>query len=81
VTEVTEVIGRNVREIRRAQRLTQAELGRRLRWHTQAVSAAEHGRRDWRARDVAMVASVLGCPVASLFTEIPPRPDNGEVAA
>lgn len=65
LVRVPEIVGRNVRRAREERGLTQAELGAALEpllgraWSTQAVSAAEKGRRDFAAEDVMALSIVL----------------------
>lgn len=62
---VEEIVGANVRQIREELEMTQEQLGAALgeylgkTWTRQAVSAAEKGRRNWRATDVMGVAMIL----------------------
>lgn len=76
LVRVPEIVGRNVRRAREERGLTQAELGQRLElvlgraWSTQAVSAAEKGRRNFAAEDVMGLALVLEHPVADFFNVV-----------
>ena len=62
---VEDLIGDNVRERRERIGMTQEEFGKTVEtylgrsWTRQAVSAAENGRRDWRAEDLIAAALVL----------------------
>ncbi|MEX0833600.1 MAG: helix-turn-helix transcriptional regulator [Actinomycetota bacterium] len=67
--EVTRLVGGRVRQARRARRLSQAELARRLEpyvgslWSRAAVSRAEKGLRAFQAHELLALAVVLGYPL------------------
>ncbi len=73
---INQLVGYNMAEYRRAARLTQGELGKRLGgWTKVAVSAAEHswdGKRvrKFDADELVTLARALGVPVMALF--LPP---------
>ena len=68
-----DLIGENIREKRNALGMTQEQFGRAVAellnstWSRQAVSAAENGKRDWRAEDLVAAAYVLGTSPAYLM--------------
>ena len=74
---IEEVIGQRLTLYREVAHLSQERLGERLgeylgkKWTRQAVSHAEHGRRDFRAAELVALAKVIGVPVARLM--VPPE--------
>lgn len=76
------VIGANILARRRELDISQQELGTRLApllgkpWSRQAVSAAEHGERDFIAAELLALAVVLQ---VSLMQLVMPPPDVREV--
>jgi Helix-turn-helix len=73
---IEEVIGQRL-TLYRGAHMSQELLGKRLgaylgkEWTRQAVSHAEHGRRDFRAAELVALAKVIGVPVARLM--VPPE--------
>jgi transcriptional regulator with XRE-family HTH domain len=71
-----EAIGKKIKEAREERGWTQSTLGVGVlavlgeAWSAQTVSAAEKGRRDFRAEDLFALAAILGRPVA-WFYEVP----------
>lgn len=71
--KVSEVVGQRIKQARRAGGLTQKDLGQELRnylpgaWPVQAVSAAEQGRREFTAVELAALALILKKPVGWFF--------------
>lgn len=79
--KVSEVVGQRLRAVREYLGLSQAELGRRLAaylgrpWFPQAVSEAEHGRRQFTAEELLALAVLLDKPVSWFFLPL----DKGAV--
>ncbi|HXF37413.1 MAG TPA: helix-turn-helix transcriptional regulator [Actinomycetota bacterium] len=71
--KVSEVVGQRLRAVREYLGLSQAELGRRLAaylgrpWFPQAVSEAEHGRRQFTAEELLALAAVFDKPLSWFF--------------
>lgn len=65
-------VGARVRELRKAQGLTQTELAERLHVRQATVSDYENGKLQFDADELPRVASVLGVDVADLFSESKP---------
>jgi transcriptional regulator with XRE-family HTH domain len=65
---IQEVVGLKIAEYRAAAGLSQTELGERLSqllgrsWPRQSVWAAEHGKRDFTAAELAALVEVLRLP-------------------
>lgn len=80
---VDQLVALNIRHWRTAAGLTQAELGKRLKWSAANVSAAERSvsdardRRRFDAQTLTELALALGVPLVALF--LPPA-DDGERA-
>jgi transcriptional regulator with XRE-family HTH domain len=80
---VEQMIGKRVRQAREEADLSQREFGERVgdvlgkRWTPQAVSQAEKGERDWRAKDLVAMAWILRRPVAWFYT--PNEEDRSEM--
>lgn len=74
--KVSQIVGRRVRWARQERGLTQAALGRRIgellgnAWFPQAVSEAEHGRRQFTAEELLALAYVLDKPVSFFFLPV-----------
>ncbi|MFJ4867773.1 helix-turn-helix transcriptional regulator [Streptomyces sp. NPDC088757] len=70
---IEEVIGRNLRQIREGNGLSQTDLGQAMAehlgkpWSRQAVSAAEKGRRFFTAADLLALARVLDVSIPRFF--------------
>lgn len=61
--------GTNLRDLRKANGLTQKELGVRIGVTSQAVNKWENGSRLPRMRDVLKICEVLGCTPDDLIKE------------
>ena len=61
--------GTNLRDFRKANGLTQKELGERIGVTSQAVNKWENGSRLPRMRDVLKICEVLGCTLDDLIKE------------
>ncbi|WP_161500842.1 helix-turn-helix transcriptional regulator [Embleya scabrispora] len=74
--KIEHLIGRNVRRIREARGLSQADLGRAVEdqlghaWSRQAVSAAEKGRRSFAASDLLALSRVLESTIPDLLLPV-----------
>jgi transcriptional regulator with XRE-family HTH domain len=79
---VEEIIGKRVRQAREEAGVSQRAFGEALEgvlgttWTPQAVSQAENGKRDWRARDLVAVSWVLKRPVEWFYS--PMEEDRGK---
>ncbi|MDA1190094.1 MAG: helix-turn-helix transcriptional regulator [Candidatus Poribacteria bacterium] len=67
------VFGNNVRRIRKAQRLTQAELGSRADLYPRNVGGVERGERNVTLRTMTKIAAALGVPLSELVAGIPTK--------
>lgn len=65
-------LGRRVRHLREAQRLTLAELGAKVGCTASHLSTIENGRREPRLRLLHDIAAALSVPVAELLQPAPP---------
>jgi len=53
---------------RKASKLSQSEVARRLQWHRPTVSEIEAGRRNVRATELEQFAQLYGCEVGWFIT-------------
>jgi transcriptional regulator with XRE-family HTH domain len=80
---VEEIIGKRVRQAREEAGLSQRAFGEQVKgilgsaWTPQAVSQAENGKRDWRARDLVAMCHILRRPVEWFYT--PMEEDRWEI--
>ena len=65
-------LGRRIRHLREAQRMTLAELGERVGCTASHLSTIENGRREPRLRLLHDIANALSAPVAELLQPAPP---------
>jgi transcriptional regulator with XRE-family HTH domain len=65
------VFGRNMRRIRRAQRMTQQRLAEVARLHTSYIGVVERGERNISLMDMTLIAVALNTPLADLVEGIP----------
>jgi len=81
---IDQVVAGNIRHWRRAAGMTQEELGRRLGWSAQNVSATERSAdpardpRRFDAQTLTGLSVALGIPLIALF--LPPL-DDGDAAS
>jgi transcriptional regulator with XRE-family HTH domain len=62
-------IGRRVAELRKAQRLTQAQLAERLDVSDGYLKRIERGRENLTVRSLVLIATALGTTIEELFQE------------
>lgn len=60
-------LANNVRRLRKAAGLTQAELAERAGMRREQITFLETGRRDPQLKTVEAIAQALALPVANLF--------------
>lgn len=53
---------------RKAAKLSQSEVARRLKWHRPTISEIEAGRRNVRATELEQFAQLYGCEVGWFIT-------------
>lgn len=66
--ELTEALGRRIREAREEKDLTQKELGDELGYTPMAISHFENGIREMKASDVQKLATFFGKDLAYFFS-------------
>ena len=64
-----EILGKNVRKIRRALDLTQTELGHKINRNTVWISNIETGRSGVLGVDLIKLAEALGTTAENLFEQ------------
>ena len=69
-------IGTNIRNLRREQGLTQAELAERVGLGRPAISAMEQGQRSVAVEEAQALARALGVSLTSLLGEEEAGPDE-----
>lgn len=67
------LVGRRIREERKARRLTQGQLASAAAIDTSHLSRIENNRTQIGLNTLERIADALGLPVAELFRGIPPR--------
>jgi len=67
------LVGRNVQELRKRARLTQAELAERIDVSPEFLSRVERGLKSPSLETVEKIAKALGLQVKELFQEGPRR--------
>ncbi|MDA1192066.1 MAG: helix-turn-helix transcriptional regulator [Candidatus Poribacteria bacterium] len=60
-----------MRRIRKAQRLTQEELGRRANLNPRYIGGVERGERNVALRNMTRIAAALGVPLSDIVAGIP----------
>ncbi|MBT5711435.1 helix-turn-helix transcriptional regulator [Candidatus Poribacteria bacterium] len=65
------VFGRNMRRIRKAQRMTQQRLAEVARLHTSYIGGVERGERNIAITNMTKIAIALNTPLAELVDGIP----------
>ncbi|WP_280381012.1 hypothetical protein [Nocardia wallacei] len=68
----------NLSSARKALRLTQSQLARRMRdrhfgWHGHTAATAELGKRQLRLREAEALAAIVCVPLDRMLTETPER--------
>ncbi len=64
-------IGKNVRAIRQAMGVSQAEVAKRAKMKQPALSQLETGELEWKAHQISAVADALGVTAADLYSDAP----------
>ena len=67
MTNGDQAIGRALRRLRRASKLTQRELGAAMGYSAKMVSACEKGNRRLSLTHAALAAAALGCTLDALL--------------
>jgi transcriptional regulator with XRE-family HTH domain len=67
------VFGRNMRRIRKAQRMTQQRLAEVAHLHTSYIGGVERGERNITLMNMTQIAVALNTPLAELVEGIPAR--------
>lgn len=62
-------IGERIRAVRKARRMTQAEMAERMGVFPPDISQIENGRRDPTFRTLLRAADALDVPLSAFFTE------------
>lgn len=76
-TNIKQVIGNNIRTIRKTKGLSQVEFGDEIgkltgrAWSAQTVSGAESGKREFVAVEVVSICCVLDCTIGDLIATEP----------
>lgn len=65
--EPKEIVGQNIRAIRKQADLTQEALAERAGMHMVEIGRTERGLRDMRVSTVAKIAAGLGVPACELL--------------
>lgn len=64
-----EIIGKNVKKLRKAQKLTQLELANKCSVNREQISRIENGRRDYMHSTLLEVCDALGISAIEVMTE------------
>ncbi len=70
-TDIARAFGSRVRELRRAQGLSQEELADRAGLHRTYLSGIERGQRNPSLKNIAAIAETLGLGLSALFSYDP----------
>jgi transcriptional regulator with XRE-family HTH domain len=69
VEDVRVVLGRRIRQLREALRLSQEELAHRARIHTTYLSDVERGTRNIAIVNITKIAFALNLSLSELFSD------------
>ena len=64
-----EIIGKNVKKLRKEQKLTQLELANKCSVNREQISRIENARRDYMHSTLLEVCEALGISVIDVMTE------------
>lgn len=71
-----EILGRNVRQLRRSAGLSQEELAARAGLHRTYISSVERGQRNVSVENIFALARALGCEPRALL-DVPQGREQG----
>jgi transcriptional regulator with XRE-family HTH domain len=68
MTNLRNLFGQRIRELRKAKKLSQQELGRKTRLHYTYIGAVERGEINTSFDNVVRIADALGIELEEFFT-------------
>jgi transcriptional regulator with XRE-family HTH domain len=77
--ELTKSIAQKIRELRKARKLTQSEIARKMHITYQQLQKYETGANELTIIRLVQIADIFKCPLSSLLPETLIDPDLGEI--